>query len=118
MRLAYSYVYEIASGLRQTKILLAEDSAEAITLRSMLNFNRSYEQEWLRKMRSPLAFAPIGTTEEQLKKGIPQAKTLEKAIMSFVNDLGGDRTKNVEETARFKSLESDSNSFTLKEILA
>lgn len=118
MRLTYRYVYAIAAGLRDTDILMAEDSAEAITLRSMLNFNRSYEQQWLRKMRSPLAFAPIGTTEEQMKKGFPQAKTLQEAIMSFVDDLGGDRTKNVIDKARFKSLESDSNLITLSEIIA
>ena len=118
MRLTYRYVYAIAAGLRDTEILMAEDSAEAITLRSMLNFNRSYEQQWLRKMRSPLAFAPIGTTEQQMKKGFPQAKTLQEAIMSFVDDLGTDRTKNVIDKARFKSLESDSNLITLSEIIA
>jgi hypothetical protein len=83
----------------------------------MLNFNRSYEQEWLRKMRSPMAFAPIGTTEEQKKRGIPQARTLSEAIMSFVNDLGGDRTKGVEADANFVSIENASSSLKLKPFL-
>jgi|694.fasta_scaffold43708_4 hypothetical protein len=117
MKLTYRYIYSIAVGLRATKQLMDESSVEAITLRSMLNFNRSYEQEWLRKMRSPMAFAPIGTTEEQKKRGIPQARTLSEAIMSFVNDLGGDRTKGVEADANFVSIENASSSLKLKPFL-
>jgi hypothetical protein len=64
-----------------------------------------------------MAFPPIGTTEEQKKKGIPQARTFSEAIMSFVNDLGGDRTKGVEADANFISIENTNSSLKLKPFL-
>lgn len=116
-RKTYRYIYNVALGLRETTQLKSEDSVEAITLRSMLNFNRSYEQEWLRKMRSPMAFAPIGTSEEDKKKGVPQGRTFKEAIMSFVDDLGGDRTKSVIADAMFTSIENASSSLKLNPFL-
>jgi cobaltochelatase CobS len=113
--LTYKAVYNICQGLREF-LQRTDDSVEAITLRSMLNFNRTYQEEMLRYTRSPLAFYPVGTTEEDKRAGKTQGKTLKDSIESFVNSLGSDRKANLENTAKFNSLDTQ-NVITLKEIL-
>lgn len=103
--LTYKAVYNISQGLRDF-LQKTEDSVEAITIRSMLNFNRVYEMQMLRKLRSPLAFAPVGTDPDP-KQGFVGGKTLKDSIMSFVDDLAKDRATNLKNTAQFKSLEGD-----------
>jgi len=115
MRLCYTAVLNTSWGLR--KFIQKEvDSIEAITLRSMLNFNRIYQLEMLRAVRSPLAFAPAGTTEADAKKGMIGGKTLKDSVYSFINTLSTDRRNNLINEARFKSLDTD-NQVNLETIL-
>jgi cobaltochelatase CobS len=114
-RLTYTAVYNIGQGLRQF-LQKTEDSVEAITLRSMLNFNRTYQEQMLREVRSSLAFKTAGTQNEPDSKAFRQGKTLEDSVMSFVNSLGTDRRKNLIETAQFQSLQTQ-NIVGLSEIL-
>ena len=113
--LTYTAVFNVCQGLRKF-LQKTDDSVEAITLRSMLNFNRTYQEQMLRETRSPLAFYPVGTTEEDKKRGKTQGKTLEDSVRSFVNSLGNDRKLNLEATAEFKSI-STQNVINLEEIL-
>lgn len=114
IRLCYTAVLNISWGLR--KFIQKEvDSIEAITLRSMLNFNRIYQLEMLRAVRSPLAFAPAGTSADD-KKGMTGGKTLRDSIYSFINTLSTDRKNNLINDARFKSLDTN-NSVNLDAIL-
>lgn len=113
--LTYLAVYNVSQGLRAF-LQRTEDSVEAITLRSMLNFNRTYQEEMLRLTRSPLAFYPVGTTEEDKQRGKTQGKTLEDSVMSFVNSLGSDRKTNLINTAKFQAITTQ-NVVTLEEIL-
>lgn len=112
--LSYRAVYNVAQGLRDF-LQLTEDSIEAITLRSILNFNRIYQLEMLRLARSPLAFSPVGT-EREGNKPFAQAKTLSDSVYSFVDTLAKDRAKNLKEKARFQSL-STGNVINLEAML-
>ena len=115
-RLTYNAVYEIAQGLRKY-LQRTEDSVEAITLRSMLNFNRTYQEQMLREVRSSLAFKPAGTESEPESKAYKQGKTIEDSVMSFVNSLGTDRRTNLlADLTLFKSLQTQ-NTVSLSEIL-
>jgi MoxR-like ATPase len=105
MSLTYTAVYNIAIGLRAQ---LPKDSIEAITLRSMLNFNRVYQMQMLRLTDSFMAFYPVGTTDEQVEDGSwlqgGEGKTLKDSIYSFINSLGEDRATEMESSAKFKSI--------------
>jgi cobaltochelatase CobS len=78
--LIYSRVREVSYILRQ---FLDNDpnSVESISLRTMLNFNRIFEQEYLRKIKSPLANPSIKIN------GVVEAKTLQMSVESFVETL-------------------------------
>jgi hypothetical protein len=78
--LTYSKVYEVSIELRQF-IDSDPNSVESISLRTMLNFNRIFEQEYLRKLKSPLANDVI------VIDGKPQGKTFQMSIDSFVDTL-------------------------------
>ena len=54
---------------------------ESVSLRTMLNFNRIFEQQMLRKIKSPYAIKPI----EIGGKGM--AKTFAQSVQSFVATL-------------------------------
>jgi len=113
-KLTYSAVYNIADGIRKK---LPDDSIEAITLRSMLNFNRIYQMEMLRKIESPLAFYPVGTSEEDIEqRNVEGGKTLKDSIDSWLDSLGKDRATTMKATTEFKSVLSD-NMLTLDQIL-
>jgi cobaltochelatase CobS len=115
-RLTYKAVLHICRGLREF-LQRTEDSVEAITLRSMLNFNRTYQEQMLREIRSPLAFKTAGTQNEPDSQAFLQGKRLKDSVYSFVDSLGADRSKNLKETARFVSTQSE-NVLNLDEILA
>ncbi len=53
MKLTYPYVFNICNAIR--KFLDDRDAVQSISLRTMLNFNRTYEQEMLYKLGSPFA---------------------------------------------------------------
>ena len=109
-RLSYTAIYNLAQGLRKTPTLMAADCPEAITLRSMMAFKRTYQLEMLRKMRSPCAFRPLGVSLEYAKKnglvdsdGNILGKTLRDSVDSFIDSLGVDRARKVKLDAKFDS---------------
>jgi cobaltochelatase CobS len=114
----YTAVYNIAEGLRKQ---LPKDSIEAITLRSMLNFSRVYQMQMLRLLDSPMAFYPVGTTQEQIDNGTwlqkGDGKTLKDSIMSFINSLGKERAENMIRLAQFNSITGSGNILNLEQIL-
>lgn len=118
MSLTYTAVYNISQGLR---LQLPKDSIEAITLRSMLNFNRVYQMQMLRLLDSPMAFYPVGTTKEEIDNGTwlqsGEGKTLKDSIMSFINSLGTERAENMKRLAEFKSIEGSGNVLNLDQII-
>jgi DNA polymerase III delta prime subunit len=114
--LTYTAVYNICVGLRAF-LDLDVNSTEAITLRTMLNFNRIYQIEMLRKVRSPKAFAAVGTVMDA-KKGYPKnvGKTLRDSVYSFVDDLSNDRSENCKALSKYNSLNSQ-NVISLEEMI-
>jgi cobaltochelatase CobS len=78
-RLMYTPVYNISNILRS--LLLDKSTVEAISLRTMLNFNRIFEQEYLRLIRSEYAYQPITINKQFV------AKTFRDSVQSFVDTL-------------------------------
>jgi cobaltochelatase CobS len=78
--LTYTLVYKVSIILRE---LLDQDesSVESVSLRTMLNFNRIFEQEYLRKIKSPYAIEAIKVG------GRSMAKTFAESVQSFVSTL-------------------------------
>lgn len=107
-RVTYTAVYNISQGIRQF-IDQSPDSIEAVTLRSMLNWNRTYELQMLRELRSPMVSPPIGSP-----KGATDGKTLTLAIMSFINSLGDDRATRAKQEIRVDSLSGGGQAVTLE----
>jgi hypothetical protein len=78
--LIYKRVLEVSLLLREF-IDSDPNSVESISLRTMLNFNRIFEQEYLRLIRSPLANPVIKID------GRDEGKTFAMSVESFVNTL-------------------------------
>lgn len=79
-KLTYSRVYSVSKTIRD--ILDADkNSIESVSLRTMLNFNRIFEQQGLRKIRSKYAIPPIVINKK------PHAKTLGDSLYSFIDTL-------------------------------
>jgi cobaltochelatase CobS len=116
MRLTYKIVYNICEGLRK-HMQLDPNAIEAITLRSMLNFNRTYQVQMLREIGSPMALNIAGLTKEETLDNPLMGKTIEKAIMSFINTLGVDRASVLTRDARFESVKNTGTQKNLIEIL-
>lgn len=78
--LTYDVVYKVSTIIRE-ELDSDSGSVESVSLRTMLNFNRIFEQEYLRKIGSKYAVAPI------VIGGRPIAKTFRESVDSFVNTL-------------------------------
>lgn len=77
--LTYTRVYEICEMFRDT--VLNKEDIESVSLRTMLNFNRIFEQQMLVKFKSPYATNPF-------KKGNNyMVKKLKDSVESFVLTL-------------------------------
>jgi hypothetical protein len=78
--LTYTRVYEVSIELR-TFLDSDPNSVESISLRTMLNFNRIFEQQYLRKIKSPFANDVIKID------GKPEGKTFDMSVKSFIDVL-------------------------------
>lgn len=89
--LTYTLVYKVSILLRD---VLDEDaqSVESVSLRTMLNFNRIFEQEYLRKIKSPYAVEPIKIG------GKGMGKTLADSVQSFVATLPNAKQQRIAKT--------------------
>lgn len=86
-KLTYKRVYDVSKMIRD--ILDADkNSIESVSLRTMLNFNRIFEQQGLRKIKSKYAIPPIVVNKRQM------AKTLGDSLLSFIDTLP-DATKDL-----------------------
>jgi len=81
-QLTYQYVWSVSDALREF-LNSKKDALESISLRTMLNFNRTYEQEKLRLLGSP--YADVIYNNEG--KEIGTTKTFEDSLISFVKTL-------------------------------
>jgi hypothetical protein len=86
-KLTYKKVYDISVLIRN--ILDSGNSVESVSLRTMLNFNRIYEQQGLRKIKSKYAIPPI------MINGKPMAKTLADSLESFIDTLPDATRQNI-----------------------
>ena len=87
-QLIYAYVHRIASAMRNF-LDTKPEAIESISLRTMLNFNRTYEQEMLSNIASPYA----DKIYDNAGKPIKTTKTLKDAIESFIGSLPDDLRK-------------------------
>jgi len=78
--LTYKLVYKVAVMIREV-LDLDDSSIESVSLRTMLNFNRIFEQQMLREIHSKYAIDPIKIG------GVVKAKTLKQSVYSFVSTL-------------------------------
>ena len=78
--LTYNLVYEVSIKIREF-LMQDSDSVESVSLRTMLNFNRIFEQQYLRKIKSPYANPVIKIGGKSL------GKTFLESIESFIGTL-------------------------------
>lgn len=92
--LTYDIVYQICLIFRNS--VLSPTDVESVSLRTMLNFNRIFEQQMLVKLESPYATKPFMSEENGVKTYI--VKELKESIESFVNTLGSAKQQAVART--------------------
>jgi len=95
MELIYPYVFGIADAIRS--FLESKDALQSISLRTMLNFNRTYEQQKLYAIGSPFADEIYGAEDQPLPP-----KTLEDSIESFKLLLEKNMREQLEEYQPFR----------------
>lgn len=79
--LTYTYVYKVSNALRQ--FLQDNKAPQSISLRTMLNFNRTYEQQMLNFLgNSPFADEIFGSDGNLIAP-----KTIQDSLMSFIGML-------------------------------
>lgn len=94
--LTYPYVFAVCNEIRN--VLEVGDPIQSISLRTMLNFNRTYEQEMLYNMKSEWADTIYGSNGEILAP-----KSIDDSINSFLGML--------DKTTRERVLESKNYQF-------
>ena len=95
--LTYNYVYSVASAIR--KYLDAQtDVVESISLRTMLNFNRTYEQEQLYNLQSPYADKIYDNNGNEVSP-----KTFRNSIKSFIDTLSPTKASDLRNKDYFQS---------------
>jgi cobaltochelatase CobS len=95
IELTYPYVFEVANTMR--KFLDKIDAVQSISLRTMLNFSRTYEQEMLYKIESKYA----DDIYDNYGNRIPP-KSVEESFDSFLKMLEPNVKKDLENDPDFK----------------
>ena len=95
MRLIYPYVFDICQAMRT--FLNEKDAVQSISLRTMLNFNRTYEQEMLSELQSPFADKIF----DNLGNQVP-AKQLEQSVESFLGMMEKNMAKELRAYPAFR----------------
>ena len=95
MQLTYPYVFDVCNSMR--KFLEERDALQSISLRTMLNFNRTYEQEMLYKIESPFA----DDIKDNNGNTVPP-KNVEDSIVSFLSMLEPNMRKDLESYPDFR----------------
>jgi len=95
-KMVYPYVYNVSVVMR--KFLNEKDAVQSISLRTMLNFNRTYEQEMLYKIGSEYA-DNIYDSDGNL---VPP-KSVQKSFDSFLGMLEPNMRRELEDMVAFKN---------------
>jgi hypothetical protein len=91
MALTYPYVYQVSSAIR-AYLDSQTDIIESISLRTMLNFNRTYEQFMLYKIQSAYADKIFDNEGNEV-----EPKSMEDSVESFIQSMPpnkGDELRN------------------------
>jgi hypothetical protein len=102
--LTYPYVFEICNSMRN--YLEKNDALQSISLRTMLNFNRTFEQQMLYKMESVFADEIFSgeTYDGQPVRIAP--KSIDDSITSFLNMLEPNMQTDIKLDSKFKDATS------------
>jgi len=100
MELTYPYVFNVCNAMRN--FLESKDALQSISLRTMLNFNRTFEQEMLYKMESVFADEIFNNGGERVAP-----KTVEDSVSSFLNMLEKNLRTDIENDAEFREAISE-----------
>lgn len=100
IELTYPYVFNVCDTMRN--ILESKDALQSISLRTMLNFNRTFEQEMLYKMESVFADEIFNNGGERVAP-----KTIEDSVTSFLNMLEKNLRSDLENSPEFREAISE-----------
>jgi hypothetical protein len=78
--LTYEFVYELCTAIREVILLRGNAAEQAITLRTMLNFNRTYEVEML----SQMDVQNLNYYKGVEVNNMPMFKTIQESFDSFL----------------------------------
>ena len=95
-KLVYPYVFNVCNAIRN--FLETVDVLQSISLRTMLNFNRTYEQQMLFKINSPFA-----DTIKDNNGDIVSPKSINDSIDSFMSLLDKNIREQLDDNQEFKS---------------
>jgi cobaltochelatase CobS len=100
--LTYPYVFDIANAIRQFLETQA-DAAQSISLRTMLNFNRTFEQEMLNAIQSKKFADEIFDADGNQ---VPP-KTIENAVDSFLGMMEKNMRDKLKDFPAYKTATSE-----------
>lgn len=100
MELTYPFVFNVCNAMRN--FLESKDALQSISLRTMLNFNRTFEQEMLYKMESTFADEIFNNAGERVAP-----KTIEDSVNSFLNMLETNLRNDIENDPAFRDTMSE-----------
>lgn len=100
MSLTYPYVFKVSDVIR--KFLIDVDALQSISLRTMLNFNRTFEQEMLYDIGSEFADEVFDTRGDRVAP-----KTMEDSISSFLSMMQKDMRDKLENLSDYKDATSE-----------
>jgi cobaltochelatase CobS len=95
MELTYPYVFNVCNSIRN--FLESRDALQSISLRTMLNFNRTFEQEMLYKIDSKFADEIFNNDGQRVAP-----KTIEDSVTSFLNMLEKNIRTDIENDQEFR----------------
>lgn len=102
--LTFSQVYEVSSILREV-LVNDPSSVESVSLRTMLNFNRIFMQQNLRKIKSE--FAKKYAIDTIKIGGRSMAKTFKESVQSFIDTLPPAKQTEIGKTEAMSLASSD-----------
>lgn len=102
MSLTYPYVFRVCDAMRD--VLLEKDAIQSISLRTMLNFNRTFEQQMLFKLGSKLADEIFDNSGNRIAP-----KTIEDSINSFLVMVEKNIAAAIQNNQKFKDAVDDAS---------
>lgn len=100
MELTYTYVFNLCNSIRN--FLESRDAIQSISLRTMLNFNRTFEQEMLYKKESIFADEIFNNYGERVAP-----KNIEDSVNSFLSMLEKNVREDLENDPAFREAKSE-----------